>query len=594
MSNVKVTVNNVTVEVPKDATILTAVREAGFNTPTLCYHQDLAPTSACGVCVVEIEGAPVPKRACSTPVTDGMKVTTNSHNLRVLRKTLVELILANHDVQCPTCVATGKCELQALAFTMGIDPEAVPSMLVKRPIDRTSVSIIRNTNKCINCGRCIYVCNELQTVNALTFAERGFSGHVDTAMSLGMGKSACVNCGQCTVFCPTAALTEKDDTDRVWEAILDPTKHVVVQEAPSIRASLGEEWGMGVGAITIGKMYAALKRIGFDAIVDTNFSADLTILEEGTEVVGRIVNGGKLPVITSCSPGWVKFMETYFPDLACNVSTAKSPQQMMGVLVKTYYAKEKGIDPANIVSVSIMPCTAKKFECQRPEMHGSGFQDVDYVLTTREIVRMIKEAGIDFVNLPEAEEPVLELSENTGAATIFGATGGVMEAALRSAYYLVTGTDLKDVEITPVRGMQGIKEASVPINTDLTLKVAVAHGLGNARKLMEKVRQQIQETGKSEYHFIEVMACPGGCVGGGGQPFGSSFAMRARRGLSLYKDDRDHPKRCSHHNPMIHKIYEKFLEKPGSHLAHKLLHTHYFEREQFHGQVVKEAECEHH
>ncbi len=595
MSNVTVEINGIMAEVPQGTTIIEAAKKVGINIPTLCYHEDLKPTAACGVCVVEIEGTPTPKRACSTPVWNGMKIKTNSKMLRSIRKTVIEMILSNHDVACPTCVANGKCELQSIAYTMDIDPNAVPKILEKKPVDYSSVSIIRDVNKCINCGRCIQVCNDIQTVNALTFAERGFDAHVDTVLSLGMASSACVNCGQCTVYCPTGALHEKDDTERVWDALLDPEKHVVVQEAPSIRASLGEEWGMGVGAVTTAKMYTALKMLGFDSIFDTNFSADLTIMEEGTEVVGRIVAGTKnLPCITSCSPGWIKFMETYFPRLACNVSTAKSPQQMMGALAKTYYAELKGIDPSKIFSVSIMPCTAKKFECQREEMADSGYQDVDVVLTTRELVRMINEAGIDFPNLPDHHDVCLELSEHTGAATIFGATGGVMEAALRSAYYLVTGNDLPDVNITAVRGMEGVKEAAVKINDDLTLKVAVAHGLGNARKLMEKIQKQIDETGKSEYHFVEVMACPGGCVGGGGQPFGSSLAMRARRGQSLYQDDRDLPKRCSHHNPMIAKIYQDFLEKPGSHKAHKLLHTHYYKREKFKGQVVESFKCEDH
>ena len=589
---VNVTIDKMPVEVEPNTTIIEAARKAGINIPTLCYHEDLKPTAACGVCVVQIEGVPVPKRACSTPVWEGMKVKTNSKMLRSLRKTLVELILSNHDVTCPTCVANGKCELQNLAYTMDIDPEESMPLLRKKEVDYSSVSIIRDVNKCINCGRCVQVCSEVQTVNALTFADRGFESHIDTAMSLGMGSSACVNCGQCTVYCPTGALHEKDDTDYIWDALFDEKKHVVVQEAPSIRASLGEEFGMDIGTVTVGKMYAALKRLGFDAIFDTNFSADLTILEEGTEVVDILTKKpDKLPVITSCSPGWVKFMETYFPDLGCHVSTAKSPQQMMGVLAKTYYAEKNNIDPENIVSVSIMPCTAKKFEAQREEHNDSGYQDVDYVLTTREFVRMINEANLDFQNLPD-EEPYHALADHTGAGTIFGATGGVMEAAIRSAYFLVTGEDMKAVDIQAVRGMDGIKEAEVDIK-GTKVKVAVAHGLGNARKLLEKVRKQKEETGKTEYAFIEIMACPGGCVGGGGQPFGSSLAMRARRGQGLYQDDKSLPKRCSHHNPMINKIYEEYLEKPGSHKAHKLLHTHYFEREQFKGKVTKEIKCEH-
>ena len=593
MKNINLVIDGVQLEVPENTSIIEAAKQIGIHIPTLCYHPDLPATGACGLCVVEIEGYPTPKRACTTPVAEGMQIRTNSKELRSIRKTLLEMILANHEVTCPTCVANGKCELQQMAYTMGIDPANVESILEKEPVDYSSVSIIRDVNKCISCGRCIEVCNNIQTVNALTFSNRGFEKKVDTAFSLGMANSACVNCGQCTVYCPTGALREKDDTDYVWEALLDPSKHVVVQEAPSIRASLGEEFGMEIGALTVGKMYAALKRLGFDSVFDTNFSADLTILEEGTEVVEIIKNNPeKLPVITSCSPGWIKFMETYFNDLGCHVSTAKSPQQMMGVLAKTYYAEKSNIDPKDIVSVSIMPCTAKKFECQRDEMKDSGYQDVDYVLTTREIVRMFKEAGIDLKTIPE-EEPYHALADYTGAATIFGATGGVMEAAIRSAYFLITGEELPNLDVLPVRGLQGIKEAELDIK-GMKVKVAVAHGLGNARKLLDKVRAQIKETGKSEYAFIEIMACPGGCVGGGGQPFGNDMAMRARKGQTLYKEDHDLVNiRCSHKNPAIAKIYEEYLEKPGSHKAHKLLHTHYYARDKFKGQVEKEIHCEH-
>ncbi|MDD3049675.1 MAG: NADH-dependent [FeFe] hydrogenase, group A6 [Candidatus Cloacimonetes bacterium] len=600
---ISVTINDVTLEVQENTTILQAAKKAGFSIPTLCYHEDLKPTSACGICVVEVEGSPTPKRSCSTPVWEGMKVKTNTKHLRELRKSLLELILADHDVSCPTCVANGKCELQSLAYTMNIDTTKITPLLQRREVDYSSYSIVRDPNKCINCGRCIQVCSELQTVNALTFSGRGFDSVVDTAFNLGMSNSVCVNCGQCTVYCPTGALREKDDTDFVWEALMDEKKHVIVQEAPSIRASLGEEFGMEFAEINIGKMYAALKRLGFNAIFDTNFSADLTIIEEGTEVINRILNNGKLPCITSCSPGWIKFMETFFPDLACNVSTAKSPQQMMGALAKTYYAQKQGIDPANIVSVSIMPCTAKKFESKRSEHSDSGYNDVDYVLTTREFIRMLKEAGINLKDLPE-EEPFYAMSEHTGAGTIFGATGGVMEAALRSVYFLTSGKNLEDVEIKAVRGLKGIKEAEVdiPLKKEVAdkvgadtfkAKVAVAHGLGNARKLMEKIQEQIKETGKSEYTFVEIMACPGGCVGGGGQPFGNSMAMRARRGESLYNDDRKLKHRQSHENDSVWQLYKDFIGEPGSEKAHKLLHTHYYERDQFKGQVVEEIKCKH-
>ncbi|HRQ68129.1 MAG TPA: NADH-dependent [FeFe] hydrogenase, group A6 [Candidatus Syntrophosphaera sp.] len=579
-------------EVPDTMTIIEAADKHGIYIPRLCYHPDLPPTANCGVCVIELSGSPVPKRACCTPVTEGMKIITNSKKLRAYRKTLVEMILSNHDVVCPTCVANNKCELQTLANNLGVDPEALPSILVKKPVDDSSLSIVRDVNKCIACGRCINVCNETQTVYALTFADRGIDSHIDTAFSLGMANSPCVNCGQCTVYCPTGALRERGEIDEVWDAILDPEKHVIVQEAPSVRVSLGEDFGLPLGSVTPKKMYAALRKIGFDSVMDTNFTADLTILEEGTECVTKLKAGEKRPLITSCSPGWIKFMETYYPDLADCVSTAKSPMSMFGVLSKTYYAQEHGIDPAKIVSVAIMPCTAKKFEARRPELRDSGFQDTDYVLTTRELIRMIKEAGIDFANLPE-EEPDEGMSYYTGAGTIFGATGGVMEAAIRSAYFLVTGTELEDVEITAVRGLEGVKEAAVDVPGFGEIRVAVAHGLSNARKVMDQVREGLATKGESPWHFIEIMACPGGCVGGGGQPYGNDIASRARRGLSLYEEDRSLPVRQSHKNPEVVKIYERFLGEPNSPLALKLLHTYYFKRSVSSGQVVEQVTQKH-
>ena len=490
----------------------------------------------------------------------------------------MELILSNHDMDCLTCIKNQSCELQQVAALVGINTLTYPRLEHMRPLDTTSASIVRDPNKCILCGRCVQVCSEIQTVNALALDQRGFDTQITDAFNQGMGNSVCVNCGQCTVFCPVGALYEKSHTDKVWEALNDPDKHVVVQEAPAVRAMLGEEFGMEPGSLVSGKMHAALRRMKFDAVFDTNFTADLTILEEGTEVVDRITKNKDLPVITSCSPGWVKFLETFYPDLTKNASTAKSPQQMFGTLAKTYYAEMKGIPPEKIVSVSIMPCTAKKFECQRPEMRTSGYQDVDYVLTTREIARMMKEAGIDLKDMPDepADDP---LGEYTGAGTIFGATGGVMEAALRSAYFLVTGRELENPDILAVRGMEGVKEAEVDVD-GLKLKIAVAHGLGNARKLLDKVSAQIAETGSSEYHFIEIMACPGGCVGGGGQPWGSDMAMRARRGLTLYAEDKSLPLRRSHENPSIKAIYEKYLGHPYSEKSHHLLHTHYQKRSQ--------------
>ena len=591
--NVNVWIDGHHLEVPETMTIIEAADKHGIYIPRLCYHPDIPPTANCGVCVVELAGNPTPKRACCTPVAEGMKITTNSKKLRSYRKTLVEMILSNHEVVCPTCAANNKCELQTLANNLGVDPDALPNILVKKPADYSSPSIIRDPNKCIACGRCITVCNEVQTVYALTNSDRGIGAEVTTAFGMGMAQSPCVNCGQCTVYCPTGALRERSEIDDVWEAILDPEKHVIVQEAPSIRVSLGEEFGMPLGSVTAKKMYAALRKIGFDSVMDTNFTADLTIMEEGTECVAKLKAGEKRPLITSCSPGWIKFMETYYPDLADCVSTAKSPMSMFGVLSKTYYAQEHGIDPSKIVSVAIMPCTAKKFEARRPELNDSGYQDTDYVLTTREFLRMIKEAGIDFAKIPE-EEPDEGMSFYSGAGTIFGATGGVMEAAIRSAYTLVTGEELENVDIEGVRGLEGVKEASVDVPGFGTLKVAVAHGLGNARKVMDRVREGLKTKGESPWHFIEIMACPGGCVGGGGQPYGNDIASRARRGLALYEEDRSLPVRKSHQNPEVQKVYERFLGAPNSPLAQKLLHTYYFRRSISNGQVIEEVTHKHH
>ena len=543
------------------------------------------PEGSCGLCVVEVEGFPALRRACVTRLEPGWKIRTNTARVRTARRQLVELILSDHVGECPVCIKNGQCELQAVARIVGIQDVTGLTRKEMKPIDTSSVAIVRDPNKCILCGRCIQVCSEIQTVNALTLDKRGYETTISTAMNQGLGNSACVNCGQCTVFCPVGALYEKSHIEQVWQALNDPDKHVVVQEAPAIRAQLGEEFGMEPGTIVSGKLHAALRRMRFDAVFDTNFTADLTILEEGTEVVAAIKEGRSLPIITSCSPGWIKFMETYYPGLREHVSTAKSPQQMFGTLAKTYYAEEQDIPAEKIVSVSIMPCTAKKFEAQRPEMRSSGYQDVDYVLTTRELARMMREAGIDLKEMPDepADDP---LGEYTGAATIFGATGGVMEAALRSAYFLVTGKELENLDILPVRGMKGVKEAEVPVD-GLTLKVAVAHGLGNARKLLDKISRQIEETGKSEYHFVEIMACPGGCVGGGGQPWGSDMARRARRGEALYEEDRSLPKRRSHENVSVGRLYEKYLTQPNSKKAHHLLHTHYDKRSKMDGKVIE-------
>jgi NADH-quinone oxidoreductase subunit G len=440
-------------------------------------------------------------------------------------------------------------------------------------LDESSPSIVRDNRKCINCHRCVTVCQSVQTVNVLGPAWRGSKVSVVPAFDLPLAETTCINCGQCIMACPVGALYEKDYVQEVWKALQDPTKHVVVQEAPAIRAALGEEFGMPPGTLVTGKMIAALRRIGFDRVFDTNFTADLTIIEEGNELLNRVKTGGTLPMITSCSPGWIKFCEHNYPDLLDNLSSCKSPQQMFGALAKTYYAKTSGIDPKDIVVVSIMPCTAKKFEAQRPEMNASGYRDVDYVLTTRELARMIKEAGVDF-NALKDDEYDAPMGQYTGAGTIFGATGGVMEAALRTVYAVVTGENLKDLNITPVRGLEGVKEATVTVGALGDVKVAVAHGLGNARKLMDKIR-----AGKADYHFIEIMACPGGCIAGGGEPIPTTNEIRTLRSGALYKDDASvQTYRQSHENPAIKEIYDTFLKEPLGHKSHELLHTHYVKR----------------
>ncbi len=570
----QIVVNGKKLEAKAGQTIMEATREGDIYIPSLCYHKDLTPTGNCGVCVVQIEGMAALKRACVTPVEEGMSIITDSPDIRKLRKELLSLILLDHDVKCPTCDQNGKCELQELINYMDISESEYEPIFTKAKVDNLSDSIVKDTTKCIHCGRCITVCNDIQKVHALCVEGRGFESKITTAFDSSLVDSPCVNCGQCTVYCPVGALKEKTEIEEVQKALFDPSKIVVVQEAPSVRTALGEEFGMDATKVTVGKMYAALRKLGFDRVFDTNFAADLTIMEEGSELIQRIKEGGTLPLITSCSPGWVKFVETYFPDFLPNVSSCKSPQQMFGAMVKTYFAKQEGIDPKDIVSVSIMPCTAKKFEAKRPEMNSSGYQDVDCVLTVREFIKMIKGAKIDFKNLPEGRADQL-MGQYSGAGTIFGATGGVMEAAIRTAYAILAGKELDNLNVEAVRGMQGIKEASLDIplkdsSTVLKVNVAVAHGLGNAKRLLEDVR-----AGKRSYHFIEIMACPGGCVGGGGQPYGSDIADRARRGESLYKEDSKCEYRASHTNPMIKKIYAEFLGEPLSHKSHQYLHTSY-------------------
>ncbi len=568
MSNVKLTINGTAIEVPAGSTILQAAEKAGIRIPTLCHHPDQEVKGVCRVCVVEVEKSRTLQPACAYPVAEGMVVRTNTAAVREARKVTVELMLSRHPVDCLGCARNMKCELQALAQELGVTEVRFGRLEKDMPKDTSTPSLVRDPSKCIVCRRCVYTCNEVQGVGALFPAYRGHETVVVPAYDNPMMEVACALCGQCIHACPVGAITEKDDTEKVWEALADPGKHVVVQTAPAIRATLGEEAGLPAGTLVTGKMVAALRRLGFDRVFDTDFTADLTIMEEGSELIHRLTTGGVLPLLTSCSPGWIKFIEHFFPELLPNVSSCKSPQQMFGALAKTYYAEKFGIDPASIFVVSIMPCTAKKFEAARPEMNSSGYQDVDVVLTSRELGRMFREAGIDFDRL-EDEEFDDPLGMSTGAAAIFGATGGVMEAALRTAYELVTKKELKNLDFVDLRGLKNIKEATVDLD-GTKVNVAVAHGLGNAKTLMERISR-----GEGNYHFVEIMACPGGCLGGGGQPIKTTNAVRERRIDAIYREDKRMAIRKSHENPAITKIYEEYLGKPLGEKSHHLLHTHY-------------------
>ncbi|HDR05453.1 MAG TPA: 2Fe-2S iron-sulfur cluster binding domain-containing protein [Candidatus Marinimicrobia bacterium] len=587
MINLKI--NDIPVAVPQGATVLDAARKLNIKIPTLCHHEDLCVAGNCRVCVVEMKGARTLQASCALPVADGMEIFTNTNQVRQARSHIIELLLAEHRTDCLKCPKNGNCELQDLALAYRVEERVFSDISIDKYVDRSSPSIQKDDSKCIRCQRCVRTCTELQAVSALTVAHKGKNMKIETFWNKPLHYVVCTNCGQCVLHCPTGALTERNYIEEVWQAIGDPKKHVVVQTAPAVRVSLGETLGYDPGKRVTKTMVTALRRIGFDKVFDTDFTADLTIIEEGHELLHRLTQALRdkeevsLPMITSCSPGWIKYLEHEFSGLLPHLSSCKSPQQMFGAVAKTYYAQKAGVNPEDIVVVSIMPCTAKKFEAVRPEMNSSGYRDVDYVLTTRELGLMIKQAGLDLRILPDSEYDSL-LGASTGAAVIFGATGGVMEAALRTAYEVITGQEVpfENLNITPVRGLEGIKEASIVINKPkpeysflqgVELKVAIANGLSKARVLMKQL-----DKGESPYHFIEIMACPGGCLGGGGQPIPTNAEVRKKRAQAIYSEDMEMTIRKSHENPEIIKIYEDFLIEPLGKMSHKLLHTHYVAR----------------
>ncbi len=578
---INLTVDGINVTVPEGTTVLEAAKAAKINIPTLCYLKGVNQIGACRICMVEIEGARGLAAACVMPAGEGMKVKTNTPKLRRVRKDNLGLLLSNHNRECTTCVRSGKCELQALCNEYGVSEITYQGAKTFTPdcIDDLSPSIVRDNSKCIHCRRCIAACQNIQKIGAIGMGKRGFNSTVGSAFGVSLVDSPCVNCGQCIVACPVGALHEKSEIDKVWTAIADPDKFVCVQPAPAVRASLGEEFGLPIGTGVTGKMVAAMRRLGFDKVFDTDFGADLTIMEEGTELLGRIKNGGVLPMITSCSPGWITYCEKFYPEFIPNLSSCKSPHEMTGAMIKSYYAEKMGIDPEKIYVVSVMPCTAKKQEAQRDELVTNGLRDVDAVLTVREFATMIKTAGIEFTEL-EDEDFDSMLGESTGAGVIFGATGGVMEAALRTVYEKVTGEELKDLDLHAVRGFDGIKEAEIDLK-GTKVKVAVVHGTGNAEKLLEAIK-----AGEKDYTFIEVMCCPGGCITGGGQPIVDaktqmSVNVRELRAKVLYGEDASKAKRKSHENVEVQTLYKEFLGEPNSHKAHELLHTTYSAKPKF-------------
>lgn len=571
MANVTLYIDGKEISVEEGTTILNAAKKLNIKIPTLCYHPDQDLKGSCRVCVVEVEDQCALAASCCTPVREGMKIRTNSKKVRESRKAIVEMLLANHNAECLTCVRNGNCELQDLCEELNIKEVHFDKVVDMLPIDESNPAIVRDSSKCIKCGRCVEVCHKVQSVGAIYNINRSCDMKIGPAFDNSLSEVQCVYCGQCINVCPVGAIYEKDDVHKVWDALDDENKHVVVQIAPAVRVSLGEVFGMEPGSIVTGKIASFLKQVGFDGVYDTNFTADLTIIEEGNELLHRLQNGGTLPMMTSCSPGWINYIENYYPELLSHVSSCKSPQQMFGSVAKSYYAEKYDLEPKDIVVVSIMPCTAKKAEANRPEMTDTGYADVDIVITTRELGRMVKESRIQIENLDEIDfdEP---FGISTGAAVIFGASGGVMEAALRTVYEVVTGEELENIDFKDLRGIEGFKEAVVKVG-DLDVKVAVVNSLQNAKKVLDMIKE-----GKADYHFIEVMCCPGGCIGGGGQPIPGTNEAKRKRVEGIYKVDKTSALRKSHKNPAVDTLYKEYLKEPLGEKSHKLLHTHYTDR----------------